>query len=178
MGMWEEMSNADLLAIGALEHHMARDSRLYTIGELEVLPEDGSSRMRVLLQELNELLAVVSPSAQSMTADYWRRMATSGSRLFVVVDEESDALVAMTTLVLACSPSGVKGWIEDVSTHPDWQRRGLARTLLEFVQSWAPTDVKHVNLTTAKGPEVEGLYAGLGFTQRDTTVWRWVPPKS
>jgi GNAT superfamily N-acetyltransferase len=145
----------------------SKDGR-YAVGELK---RGDIAHAADALSRLNELLAQVSKSAKPMTVEYLRDMLDRPDvHLYVVVDQQTGDFVAMTTRIENWAPSGVKSWIEDVVVDEVLRGRGIAKLMLAAVIADAPAEVKHINLTTAKG--VGAVYESLGFVVRDTVVYR------
>ncbi|MDQ3756943.1 MAG: GNAT family N-acetyltransferase [Actinomycetota bacterium] len=93
---------------------------------------------------------------------------------FVLVARVDDAIVGTLTLVTFRIPTGMRAWIEDVVVDGSARGRGageaLTRRALELA---AEAGAKTVDLTSRPSREAANrLYQRLGFTLRDTNVYR------
>jgi ribosomal protein S18 acetylase RimI-like enzyme len=114
--------------------------------------------------------AAFTPSTQ------WRRsyagyLATLVGRTDarVLVARSDDRLVGVgvsrITLLPPFFADRRRGFIQDVYTHPDYRRRGIARRLVEALLEWlGEQQVSTVELTVAvNNPEAIRLWERLGF---------------
>ena len=88
-------------------------------------------------------------------------------------------IVGMLTLILFRIPSGLRGLIEDVVVDESMRRLGYGELLvlkaLEFAKQF---DVKTIDLTSRPAREsANKLYEKVGFTRRETNVWRFETPQ-
>ncbi len=86
---------------------------------------------------------------------------------------DSDKAVSSVTLIV--TPNLTRGGapyalIENVVTHADYRRRGLAGTVLRkaFARAWDKNCYKVMLLTGSKNPATLRFYANCGFTQDKT----------
>jgi ribosomal protein S18 acetylase RimI-like enzyme len=110
---------------------------------------------------------------QNMTVEWRRRTLTAPAyrqELDLVVEAPNGRLAAFTILWLNPSAQGQSGrrdgQIEPAGTHPDFQRRGLARALLlEGFRRLAAAgaEIALVETDTFRGP-AQRLYESVGFT--------------
>ncbi|WP_238153513.1 GNAT family N-acetyltransferase [Kribbella speibonae] len=107
------------------------------------------------------------------TALKWftEQLASPDTFAAYVVDDPSSGVVAGATGNVYAHPPGpndrttVRGHLYNVSTEPDFRRRGLARACVGALMDWFrdETDVGQVELhATADGID---LYRSLGFTE-------------
>jgi GNAT superfamily N-acetyltransferase len=95
---------------------------------------------------------------------------------WLMVDELGAAVAAASLWIRESVPSpdnlsGREGLVLNVSTHPDYRRRGFARQLLEALLAWC----RERNLRTLMlfaTPEGKELYASLGFEATDFMALR------
>lgn len=78
--------------------------------------------------------------------------------------DETDQLVAMGRLT---GDGGCFAQITDVAVHPDRQRQGLGREVMEGLISWAETNLPEgCYISLIADPGAEHLYRGFGFAER------------
>lgn len=84
-------------------------------------------------------------------------------------------IVGMLTLVLFRIPTGVKAWIEDVVVDDSARGHGVGEALSRAALDHAAAHgAKAVSLTSRSSREAANrLYRRVGFTQRDTNVYRY-----
>jgi len=83
-------------------------------------------------------------------------------------------VVGMLTLVTFTLPSGVRAWIEDVVVDAESRGAGVASALIRAALDHAEHHgARTVDLTSRPVREAANrLYVRLGFTQRETNVYR------
>ncbi|KAA1182717.1 GNAT family N-acetyltransferase [Rhizobium tropici] len=98
-------------------------------------------------------------------------LAHPGMTIFAAFD--GDTAVSSVTLVVI--PNLTRGGtpyalIENVVTHADYRRRGLAGTVIRkaFASAWERSCYKVMLLTGSKNPATLRFYANCGFTQDKT----------
>ncbi len=102
----------------------------------------------------------------------------AGTRVLLAVDDErgdaGDAVVGSLTLVLFRIPTGVRAWIEDVVVDGSARRRGVGEALTRrALEVAAEAGARTVDLTSRPAREAANrLYVKLGFSRRDTNVYR------
>ena len=126
-----------------------------------------------LLAALNRLLPQLSSSAPPLTSVALERLlSTEGLTLFVASDD--DAVVGTLSLVIWEIPTGVRACIEDVVVDAAARGRGVGRALTEAALLEATCrHARTVDLTSRPSRlAANALYLSLGFTQRETNVYR------
>jgi len=127
-----------------------------------------------VIQALRRLIPQLSQSAPTVEAYDLESIVTApDTTLFVA---RSDAgIVGTLTLVLFRSPSGARGWIEDVVVDVAVRGQGVGEALVDAAIALArKASSRTVDLTS--NPKREGanrLYVRCGFVQRDTNVYRF-----
>jgi len=127
-----------------------------------------------VVQALRRLIPQLSQSAPTVEAyDLESIVAAPDTTLFVA---RSDAgIVGTLTLVLFRSPSGARGWIEDVAVDVASRGQGVGEALVDAAIALArKASSRTVDLTS--NPKREGanrLYVRCGFAQRETNVYRF-----
>jgi ribosomal protein S18 acetylase RimI-like enzyme len=86
-------------------------------------------------------------------------------------------IVGSLSLVMFRIPTGLRAWIEDVVVDEARRGGGIGRALNEVALAEARRrGAKTVDLTSRPSREAANrLYRRLGFTARDTNVYRYVP---
>jgi ribosomal protein S18 acetylase RimI-like enzyme len=112
-----------------------------------------------------------APWRSAASAWFVERLEADG-RVAVFVAEHPDAGVVACALGTSTphvpgprNPSGSRGHVSNICTHPAYRRQGLARACVEALLGWfrTSTDVGAVHLSaTADGI---GLYESFGFTR-------------
>lgn len=86
-------------------------------------------------------------------------------------------IAGMLTLVVFRIPTGVRAWIEDVVVDEAMRGRGVGEALSqEAVRRAVGAGARTVELTSRPSREAATiLYQRLGFTRRDSNVYRYTP---
>jgi ribosomal protein S18 acetylase RimI-like enzyme len=123
---------------------------------------------------LTTLIGDLSSSGKTMSLEALRALlAQPNAALFVARD--GAAIVGMATLVTYRIPTGIKAILEDVVVQQSQRGHGtgeaLVRAALEFARA---AGAKGVDLTSRPSRAAANrLYQRLGFTQRETNVYRF-----
>ena len=125
-------------------------------------------------QALRRMIPQLSRSAPRVEAyDLESIVADPDTNLFVARNDTG--IVGTLTLVLFRSPSGVRGWIEDVVVDSEARGQGVGEALVSAAIALARrANSRTVDLTS--NPSREGanrLYVRCGFEQRVTNVYRF-----
>ncbi|MBI2036875.1 MAG: GNAT family N-acetyltransferase [Candidatus Liptonbacteria bacterium] len=130
------------------------------------------------VQDINVLLGHLSGNAPRVSLADLLEVAAR-NHLFLISDLDAPRgdgyrIVAMATLVPKRQLMGHFGFVEDVVTHPDYERRGISTWLnQQIVEHARRIGMRHLDLTS--NPEREAanrLYQKLGYERRDTNVYR------
>jgi len=127
---------------------------------------------RVEAQEFVQLKALMSvlTSNSNLTPDVLQQTIDSG---VLCVAEEDDKLVGCATLCPYVSPTGRKASIEDVVVLPEYQGKGVGKSMVEFLlnaaREWAPLQLQ----LTSRPARVaaNALYQRVGFKRKETNVY-------
>jgi ribosomal protein S18 acetylase RimI-like enzyme len=97
-----------------------------------------------------------------------------GPATHLLVAEDGDAVVGSLTLVVFRIPTGLRAWIEDVVVDSAAGGKGVGTTLNRFALDLAAElGCRTVDLTSRPSREAANrLYQRLGFTPRETNVYR------
>ena len=98
---------------------------------------------------------------------------SDASRLLIARDD-TGTIVGSLTLVLFRIPTAVRAWIEDVVVDESVRGQGIGEALnREALRIAKDAGARTVDLTSRPSREAANrLYQRLGFTQRDTNVYR------
>lgn len=95
----------------------------------------------------------------------------------LLLARDGSGVLGSMTLVVFPIPTGVRAWIEDVVVDSDARGRGVGEALnRRAIEIATARGARTVDLTSR--PEraaANRLYKRLGFVERDTNVYRFVP---
>ncbi|MEJ7764821.1 MAG: GNAT family N-acetyltransferase [Acidimicrobiales bacterium] len=131
----------------------------------EVTPELADCCRRLIPQ----LSSKPPPSSAELS-----EMVESPATTMFVARGEDGSLVGTLTLCTFRIPTGVRSWIEDVVVDERHRGQGVADALTQAAIAEARRrGARTVDLTSRPGREAANrFYQRLGFTQRDTNVYR------
>lgn len=127
-----------------------------------------------LLAGLNRLLPQLSSSAPPLTmGDLEVLVGSPAVTLFVA--SNGGVIVGTLTLVVFAIPSGLRAWIEDVVVDEASRGLGVGAALTTAATDQArQRGVRSVDLTSRPSREAaNSMYRNLGFTLRETNVYRF-----
>ena len=127
-----------------------------------------------LVEAVARLVGELSSSAAAPGArEVERIVASPASRLLVARDGER--IVGMLTLVTFPIPTGIRALIEDVVVEGAARGRGIGQELTRAaLRLAAQLGTRTVDLTSRPSREAANrMYVKLGFTQRETNVYRY-----
>jgi ribosomal protein S18 acetylase RimI-like enzyme len=95
----------------------------------------------------------------------------------VLLARSDGAIIGTMTLVMFPIPTGVRAWIEDVVVDEAARGKGTAETMMrEALRLAREAGAKTVDLTSRPSRAAAGrLYERLGFTIRETRLYRYQP---
>jgi len=123
---------------------------------------------------ISRLVAQMSSRTVEVQPDRVRQVATD-DRSCIVVARVDGRVVATATLLTMQTLVGTFGYVEEVAVDADLRGRGIGHALMVAVLSTA-RDRGHdfVELTSRPSREAaNALYRSLGFTLRETNVYRF-----
>lgn len=127
-----------------------------------------------LLRDVANLLPQLSSTACVLGADELRAIIESpATHLFIAL--KGAEIIGMLTLVLIQIPTGVRAHIEDVVVDKEHRHEGAGQALTQAALALAnKSGARTVELTSRPGRhDAVRLYEFLGFTRRDTGVFRF-----
>lgn len=129
-----------------------------------------------VIEAFARLLPQLSASAQPLDAAALTTIATwqGNSLLLARID---GVIVGVLTLVVFPIPSGMRARIEDVVVDSSARGKGVGATLTEAALGMARVlGARTVDLTSRPAREAANrLYERMGFSRRDSRVYRKVP---
>lgn len=129
-----------------------------------------------LVPAFARLLPQLSRSAPPPDEATLAEIVTSpATYLLVAFDGVDGDVLGSLTLVVFRIPTGLRAWIEDVVVDVDARGRGVGEVLNRFaIDLAAERGCRTVDLTSRPTREVANrLYQRLGFTPRDTNIYRF-----
>jgi len=95
----------------------------------------------------------------------------------VLLARSDGTIIGTMTLVMFPIPTGVRAWIEDVVVDEAARGQGTAETMMrEALRLAREAGAKTVDLTSRPARAAAGrLYERLGFTIRETRLYRYQP---
>ncbi|MBR5464653.1 MAG: GNAT family N-acetyltransferase [Alistipes sp.] len=126
-----------------------------------------------LLDRLQALLDQLTPAPILFTEEMLRAVIDDpSSHLYLYLHEEQ--VVGMTTLGIYYSPTGSKGWIEDVVVDDRVRGLGYGKALVEHVLTEAHRlGVRQLMLTSNPlRVAANRLYQAMGFEKRETNCYK------
>ena len=128
-----------------------------------------------LRQRLEELLNQLTPQPSTLSEQTLRAVLNdSASRLYLL--EEENRVVGMLTLGIYHSPTGSKGWIEDVVVDDACRGRGYGRMLVAHaIEEARKAGVAQLMLTSNPlRVAANKLYQAMGFEKKETNCYRMI----
>ena len=122
---------------------------------------------------LQHLLDQLTPTPVALSEEQLRAlMADTSSHLYLL--EEEGSIVGMLTLGIYLSPTGSKGWIEDVVVDSEARGRGYGKLLVEYAIAEARRAGVGQLMLTSNPMRVAAnlLYQTMGFQRKETNCYR------
>jgi ribosomal protein S18 acetylase RimI-like enzyme len=145
-----------------------------------IAPEPEVELAERVTEELMEAMARLVPqlsrsSPPPTEAELTELVASDSTLLFLA--RVDGRIVGSLSLILFRIPTGLRAWIEDVVVDEATRGGGVGRRLNEVALAEAARrGARTVDLTSRPSREAANrLYQRLGFVQRDTNVYRFVP---
>jgi ribosomal protein S18 acetylase RimI-like enzyme len=132
-----------------------------------------------LVAAFGRLIPQLSRSAAVPTPDVMRQIVEAEANTVLIARDLQDGarIVGTLTLVVFRIPTGIRAWIEDVVVDETMRGRGVGEALSqEAVSRAVALGARTVELTSRPSREAANrLYQRLGFTLRDSKVYRYTP---
>jgi ribosomal protein S18 acetylase RimI-like enzyme len=148
------------------------DSAMIRVEECTEVGDELVAAMAQLVPQLS------SSSPPPSREDLEEIVASDAAHLLVARDADwSGSILGSMTLIVFRIPTGVRAWIEDVVVDSEARGRGVGEALNRAALDIARgRGARTVDLTSRPSREAANrLYQRLGFVERDTNVYRFVP---
>ncbi len=118
-------------------------------------------------------------ASRDETGAVWRQIMADPNHQIVVAQEEGGIISSCVCLIVPNLTHDQRPYalIENVVTHPQWRKKGLATACLAFAASLAKQRncYKIMLMTGAKDAETLRFYQRAGFNAQDKTAFiRWL----
>ncbi len=126
-------------------------------------------------EALARLIPQLSPTARIPgREDIERIIADTGTHLLAAVDEKSDEIVGILTLVIYDIPTARRAWIEDVVVDAEHRGEHIGLALVDkAIEIARECHANQINLTSnPRRTAARSLYRRCGFTEVETTLFR------
>ena len=120
------------------------------------------------------LLTQLTTRDITCTPDMYRALIEdSCSHLCLLTDSQAQ-VVGMLTLNTCVSPTGKRGWIEDVVVDEAYRGKALGRKLVDYAIGLAQERSLQALMLTSKPKRVaaNALYRSVGFEPKETNVYK------
>jgi ribosomal protein S18 acetylase RimI-like enzyme len=128
-----------------------------------------------LVDAFRRLIPQLSRSSPPPSAAELEAVVTADDAHVIVARDDEGRIIGTTTLIVFRIPTGVRAWIEDVVVDEAAGGQGVGKAITRYALDLARRHhAKTVDLTSRPSREVaNGMYQSLGFTQRETNVYRF-----
>ncbi|MFN8574681.1 MAG: GNAT family N-acetyltransferase [Gemmatimonadaceae bacterium] len=127
------------------------------------------------LRSIQRLVPMLSPTAKVPSAEEMQRIIQQNCARVLLARRGDGEIVGALTLVVFRIPTGMRAWIEDVVVDEGARGAGIGEALTREALRLAANDgAECVDLTSRPAREAANrLYQRLGFSARDTNVYRY-----
>lgn len=127
-----------------------------------------------LVKAFERLLPQLSSAPPDRVEEQLIQVVDSTTNRLLLARDGGGQIVGTLTLVLLDIPTGHRAWIEDVVVDERHRRQGVASALIgEALRLAEVSGAKTVDLTSRPSRQAaNSVYRELGFTERNTTVYR------
>jgi ribosomal protein S18 acetylase RimI-like enzyme len=128
-----------------------------------------------LVAAFDRLIPQLSQSNPPPSVDELREIVESPATELLIAYDDDGAVIGSLTLVLFRIPTAVRAWIEDVVVDESARGQGVGAALNRAALDRA-RDAGAITVDLTSRPTREAanrLYEKLGFTRRETNVWRF-----
>jgi ribosomal protein S18 acetylase RimI-like enzyme len=100
-------------------------------------------------------------------------VTSDNSHLFFAIDE-NDHYMGMLTMGIYLSPTGKKGWIEDLVVSDKYRGQGVGENLTQFAIQFSQQKQVGLLMLTSNPARVaaNNLYNKLGFEKKESNVYK------
>ena len=137
--------------------------------EIERVVRPSAEHVRGLARLVPQLSGATPPTLEALGGI----VANPGTFLYVARSESE--IVGCLSLITFAIPTGVRAWIEDVVVDEAARGRGIASGLVRHaIEQARAIGALSIDLTSRPSrTEANRLYQRLGFSQRETNVYRF-----
>jgi ribosomal protein S18 acetylase RimI-like enzyme len=143
--------------------------------QVEVLSEVTDEAVEAFARLLPQLSASAPPLDQAALAEI-----VSSPAVTLLIARSDGQITGTLTLVMFPIPTGLRAWIEDVVVDDAAGRQGIGTALTkEALRIAEAAGARTVDLTSRPSRIAAGrLYERIGFTARDTRMYRYALARS
>ncbi len=101
-------------------------------------------------------------------------MSAKVSRGFIVLDMDTKTVVGMVIGRIMTYLSNKELWLDEVSVHPDYQRKGIGTRMFEYVKQelqQEDSSIRNIVLTTMRGYPSVSFYENIGFRMDENVIF-------
>lgn len=124
---------------------------------------------------VNGLLEELTQTPCTFTLEKLEKIIASDSShlFFLKSDNVPSEVLGMATLGIYSSPTGTKGWVEDVVVCSKYRGSGYGKIIIESILSYAADmNIDNLYLTSRSSRKAANeLYKKMGFTQKETNLY-------
>lgn len=124
---------------------------------------------------INLLLSQLTPDAKILSDDEIRKISQDPTNhFFVARDTKDNKIVGMAIIVIVSTLLRRKALLEELVVDENYRGQGIGEKIVKFVVDQARlAGAVHFDFTSNPArTEANKLYQSLGFTKRDTNVYR------
>jgi len=114
-----------------------------------------------------------------LSESYFREII-SAENCYLFLLKEEECIIGMFSIGIYRTPTGSKGWIEDVVIDENTRGKGYGRVMMEYAISFVQSLQIQMLMLTSNPSRVAAnkLYQSLGFEQKETNVYRMITNNS
>lgn len=137
--------------------------------EIFEVKEFSSSYVAAIQQLLNQLISTPLVFTEN---DLKEIISSNSAHLFFL--QKEGQIIGMFTVGIYKTPTGLKGWLEDVVVDNAFRGKGFGRLLVEHSITFTKVKGADTFMLTSNPTRVaaNNLYRSLGFEHRETNVYK------
>jgi phosphinothricin acetyltransferase len=173
ISLYDGQSGFCLLIFKKLKYYQVLEDRMGTACDL-IWSFSETKFSGADCEDINALLAQLSPSARRVTSDKLRQLLAQSNYYILAARSPKGRVVGIATIVIYEKLTGKVGIIEDVVVDKDHRGLGLGKSLVQYLIKFAQAkNVEYLDLTSNPSrKEANELYLKLGFKKRETNCYR------
>jgi ribosomal protein S18 acetylase RimI-like enzyme len=128
-----------------------------------------------LVEAFARLVPQLSTSADPPSREQLEEIVASSAATILLARDDAGQIIGSLTLVIFRTPTGARGWIEDVVVDETARGQGAGEALVaEAIRLASDSGARTVDLTSRPSREAaNALYEKVGFRARETNVYRY-----